>query len=114
MPGWKPIARVRKEANMRNQAKRIKECVSPQEFYREQLPCLPPPKRDAGWVSGGLCPFHDDRRTGNFRVNLNTGAFKCFACGARGGDVIDFLQRRDKLTFCEALKALKNMWGVAP
>jgi DNA primase len=99
---------------MRNQAKRIKESVSPQEFYREELPTMPPPRRNTGWVGGGLCPFHDDHNTGNFRVNLDTGAYFCFACGARGGDIIDFIRARDGLGFAEALETLKEMGRVTP
>lgn len=32
-----------------------------------------------------LCPFHDDRSFGNFQMNLHTGFFFCWACGAKGG-----------------------------
>ena len=31
----------------------------------------------------GLCPFHDDRES-SFSVNLQTGQYTCFACGASG------------------------------
>ena len=73
-------------------------------FLREGLS----PGRDnsGGWTNGGLCPFHEDTRAGSFRVNLQNGAFKCFACGAKGGDVIDFLRQRYHLTFKEALRRL--------
>lgn len=29
------------------------------------------------------CPFHDDR-TPSFNVNLDTGLYNCFGCGAKG------------------------------
>lgn len=32
-----------------------------------------------------LCPYHDDRRAGNFSVNLETGQNFCFSCGGGGG-----------------------------
>jgi DNA primase len=37
-----------------------------------------------------LCPFHDDRKTPNMRVDPNQGVFHCFACGV-GGDGISFV-----------------------
>ena len=96
------------------EAASIKACIPPVDFYRQELPTMPPPRRDTVWVGGGLCPFHNDHRAGNFRVNLDTGAYVCFACGARGGDIIDFLRNRDGLRFSEALETLKNTWRVAP
>lgn len=63
------------------------------------------------WVIGGLCPFHSDRRVGSFRLNLHTGAFRCFACGARGGDVIAFVRLRHCLTFREAIQHLARLEG---
>lgn len=43
------------------------------------------------WAQG-LCPFHDDHNP-SFSVNLKHGGFHCFACGARGRDVLDFHRR---------------------
>jgi len=94
--------------NKPRQADLLKAAIPPADFYRQELPTMPPPRRDSGWVSGGLCPFHDDRHTGNFRINLDTGAYLCFACDARGGDIIAFLRCRDDLTFSEALEALRG------
>ncbi len=99
--------------NRQMRAKDLKESIFPSDFYRQVLPSMPPPRRETGWVGGGLCPFHDDHHTGNFRINLDTGAYFCFACGARGGDIIDFLQTRDSLTFGEALEVLKSTGRVA-
>jgi DNA primase len=45
-------------------------------------------------------------------VNLDTGAFRCFSCGARGADVITFVQLRHGLSFPDALRALSDAWGV--
>jgi hypothetical protein len=89
----------------------VKAAVSPGEFYSRELPDMPAPKR-AGWVDGGLCQLHADRRPGSFYVNLTSGAFKCFSCGAAGGDVVAFLMLRDGLGFREALERLAEDWGV--
>jgi len=32
-----------------------------------------------------LCPFHDDQQIGSFMLRMQTGWYKCYACGASGG-----------------------------
>ena len=83
----------------------IKAAVPPLRYYRAVLPTLPAP-RGEGWVPGGLCPFHDDRRHGNFRIDTVTGAFTCFACAAKGSDIIAFHMQHRDLGFREALDDL--------
>lgn len=90
---------------------RVKAYIPPLEFYRLELRTMSPSKAH-GWCDGGLCPFHNDRRPGSFEVNLTTGAFRCFSCDARGGDLIDFIKLRDGLSFLEALQKLADDWGV--
>jgi DNA primase len=90
----------------------IKTAISPAEFYQHEIATMPPPKR-GGWVDGGLCPFHGDRISGNFRVNVDTGAYKCFACGASGPDVISFVRERYELGFAQALEHLAGEWGIS-
>ena len=89
----------------------VKFYISPVEFYRTELPVMSLP-RGGGWRDGGLCPFHDDKHSGSFRVNLESGAFVCFSCGSKGGDIIAFIQQRDGLSFLEALNKLFNEWGL--
>lgn len=89
----------------------IKFNIPPVEFYRIELPDMPPP-RGGGWCNGGLCPFHDDKHAGSFCVNLETGGFNCFSCGTRGGDIIAFIQQRDGLSFPDAVHKLTNEWGL--
>lgn len=88
----------------------IKQTLSPRDFYRHELPAAPLKKH--GWNDGGLCPFHSDNKPGSFRVNLTTGAYKCFACGAAGGDVIAFAMGLYGLEFVEALAKLADDWGL--
>lgn len=90
----------------------LKTAVPPTDFYRGELPGAPAWKRGAVWVSGGLCPFHADQHAGSFRVNLDTGAFRCFACGASGADILAFIMQRDGLSFPETLAKLAREWGV--
>ncbi len=95
-------------------AQRLKAAVAPDAFYRVEVPSMPRPRSNAGWTDGGLCPFHDDKHRGNFRVNLDSGAFRCFSCGAKGGDIISFAQLRHEAGFGQALRMLQEAWGVAP
>jgi hypothetical protein len=52
-----------------------------------------------------ICPFHNDTKP-SLRVRVDTGAFRCMACGAHGGDVLAFHMQRYGLTFKAAAMAL--------
>jgi len=58
----------------------------------------------------GLCPFHNEKSP-SFNVNADMGRFHCFGCGATG-DAFSFLQKRDGLSFMEAIEKLAMMSGV--
>lgn len=58
----------------------------------------------------GLCPFHPDK-TPSLNVNPSKRIFKCFACGA-GGDVIRFVQLRERVEFSEAVRILAQRAGL--
>lgn len=91
-------------------AKYIKRLLNPFDFYRHELPNASLKK--PSWNDGGLCPFHDDNKPGSFRVNLVTGAYKCFACGMAGGDVVAFVMALYGLKFADALAKLADDWGL--
>lgn len=59
----------------------------------------------------GLCPFHDER-TPSFTVDAEQGLYHCFGCGA-GGDVFDFVQEAEGMTFLEAARYLADEAGVS-
>ena len=59
----------------------------------------------AGTNYQGLCPFHTER-TPSLRVHVETGAFRCMACGAHGGDLIAFHMQRRNVDFKTACIAL--------
>jgi len=92
-------------------ANALKGMISPHHFFSSKLPTMPRPKQ-ATWNDGGLCVFHNDRHAGSFRVNIETGAFCCFSCGAKGGDIIAFLMMQNELSFREALRKLASEWGL--
>ncbi|HVQ88418.1 MAG TPA: DNA primase [Actinomycetes bacterium] len=58
----------------------------------------------------GLCPFHEERSP-SFHVTPAKGLYHCFGCQV-GGDVIDFVQRIDHLTFQEAVERLAARMAV--
>lgn len=58
----------------------------------------------------GLCPFHDERSP-SFHVRPQVGFYHCFGCG-EGGDVFDFLQKMDHVTFQEAVERLAARVGL--
>lgn len=91
-------------------ADRIKREITPANYYQAALPEITLKRH--GWNDGGLCPFHADNSRGSFRINLETGGFKCFSCGAAGGDVIAFEQKRHGLSFPDAIAKLAKDWGL--
>ncbi|MCH7498569.1 MAG: DUF3631 domain-containing protein [Nitrospinae bacterium] len=82
--------------------KKLKAAIPIDEYYQSELG--PPAKTNsANWTF--LCPFHDDKKTPNLVV-YREGNYKCFACDAKGGDVLAFHQQRHGLSFPEAFTAL--------
>ena len=66
--------------------------------------------RKTGRTLKGLCPFHTEK-TPSFNVNPERQIWKCFGCG-EGGDVFSYVQKRDNLSFREALEWLARKCGV--
>lgn len=58
----------------------------------------------------GLCPFHNEK-TPSFTVNDEKGFYHCFGCGAHG-DVIEFTQHHDRLSFVDAVEKLAADAGL--
>lgn len=58
----------------------------------------------------GLCPFHEEK-TPSFSVSPSKGIFKCFGCGA-GGGVFQFLMRKERVSFPEAVETLARRLGI--
>jgi DNA primase len=72
-------------------------------FYEKELGELRRASR--GWARPkGGCPFHESKSKASFAINIDSGGFFCFSCGAHGGDVIEFVRQRYDLSFPDALK----------
>jgi DNA primase len=59
----------------------------------------------------GLCPFHDEKSP-SFQVRPGVGRYHCFGCG-EGGDVYEFLQKLDHVSFTEAVERLAAKIGFS-
>ena len=64
----------------------------------------------AGANFKGLCPFHDDK-TPSFSVSPARNFCKCFACG-EGGGPINFIMKKEGMTFPEAVRFLAREYGI--
>lgn len=91
----------------------LKRVIQPYDFYLREQELHRFGNRSRQWVLAGLCPFHEDHSAGSFKVNLDSGAFICFSCGAKGGDIIAYMIRKYDLSFLDVLKTLSTEWGVA-
>ncbi|MBI3731898.1 MAG: DNA primase [Chloroflexi bacterium] len=67
--------------------------------------------RRSGRSYSGLCPFHSEK-TPSFHVFPETQTWRCFGACATGGDIFNFIMRRENVDFAEALKTLAQRAGV--
>jgi hypothetical protein len=74
---------------------------SPHYYYLKIFGNLPSQRE---WVKVCCC-FHPDHNP-SLSLNLKSGGFNCFSCGAKGGDVIAFHRKRFALGFNEAIAQL--------
>lgn len=62
----------------------------------------------------GLCPFHQEDSP-SFKVYVqddSTWGYKCFGCG-KNGNVFQFIQQHDKITFTEAVEKVLEIAGIS-
>ncbi len=59
----------------------------------------------------GCCPFHNEK-TASFCVNPDGQYYHCFGCGV-SGNVINFVQEMESLSFIDAVKYLADKVGMA-
>jgi hypothetical protein len=83
----------------------LKAALLPAEdFYRANVEQF----RQRGHRATARCPFHHPDRHPSLRIDLTRGLYYCDVCQA-GGDVLDFVMRRDHVDFVTAAKKL-NAW----
>lgn len=67
--------------------------------------------KKAGKNYSGLCPFHEEH-TPSFSVAGDRQFYYCFGCG-RGGNVFNFIQELEGISFQEAVIKVAEMEGIA-
>jgi len=68
-------------------------------------------RKSGAWLYNCICPFHNEK-DGSFYVNTRTNTYKCYGCGA-WGNAIDFLIKRNGLTFLEAARKLAGKYNIS-
>lgn len=68
-------------------------------------------KSGAGWTA--RCPFHDDSRASFSIYTANDGMsmWCCHSCRPKGGNVFQFLELADRISFGEAVEKVKSLAG---
>ncbi len=92
---------------MKIDAQKLKEAIPIEEYYREELG---EPQKNNKDHRVYFCPFHEDHKTPNLAVYFE-GGFYCFACEAKGGDVISFHREKHNLSFSDTLKELAEKYA---
>lgn len=67
--------------------------------------------RKSGVEYEGLCPFHNDRRMGSFKVSPTKNICHCFSCGAHANPV-EFIMKIENLTFPDAIRWLGKKYSI--
>ena len=67
--------------------------------------------KKSGVEYDGLCPFHDDRHIGSFKVNPNKNIATCFSCD-KTWDPIEFIRDKEGLSYIDAIRYLAKKFGV--
>ncbi|HSO27394.1 MAG TPA: DNA primase, partial [Anaerolineales bacterium] len=68
--------------------------------------------RRSGKSYTGFCPFHSNTRTPAFVVWPETGTWRCFGQCNEGGDVFNYVMKKEGWDFSEALRYLAERAGV--
>ena len=68
--------------------------------------------RHTGKNYTGFCPFHENKHTPAFVVWPETGTWRCFGACNEGGDIFQFVMKKEGLDFKEALQKLATRAGV--
>jgi DNA primase catalytic core len=88
---------------------RLKKEVSLQRLVEAAGVALSPHGKDLL----GLCPFHDDHEP-SLVVTPAKNLWHCLGACRAGGSVIDWVMRREKVSFRRAVEVLRDLAGHAP
>ncbi len=88
-----------------SQIQEVKDAVDIVEVINERLDL-----KRSGRNFRALCPFHSEKSP-SFFVSSELQRYKCFGCG-ESGDVFNFLEKYEGMTFSEALRQLAERAGI--
>tara|TARA_Y100000588_G_C14122938_1_gene868093 strand:+ start:594 stop:893 length:300 start_codon:yes stop_codon:yes gene_type:complete len=77
------------------------------KFYEKKLGKIPKVSRNGLSEVDCKCKFHNDKKPGSFAVDLKTGDYHCFSCGAHGS-VVNFIMHEKNITYYESLEELER------
>lgn len=87
--------------------RRIKDAAGILDVIRDFIPDV----KKSGSDYECLCPFHQDRHLGSFKISPRRNTYHCFSCGKHGGPV-DFLMDYANMTFPDAICYLGAKYGI--
>lgn len=90
---------------MTSQVRQIKEATDIVAVIGERVSL-----QRAGANYRGLCPFHSEKSP-SFFVSEQMQRYTCFGCGEKG-DVFEFLEKYDGMSFYEVLQSLADKAGI--
>ena len=70
--------------------------------------------RHSGDSLSGVCPLHQGHNPTQFRVSLSRNCWICFGDCHRGGSIIDFVSRMEKVGIREAGLLLQDWFNLKP
>lgn len=68
--------------------------------------------RRSGYSLSGPCPLHDGQNPTQFRVSLTKNCWNCFGKCNGGGNVLDFVSRKESVTIREAALMLIGWFNL--
>lgn len=88
-----------------SQIKQVKDAIDIVEIVGERVEL-----QRSGANLKGLCPFHSEKSP-SFFVSPTIQRYRCFGCG-ESGDVFNFLEKYEGMSFGEVLKMLADRAGI--
>ena len=62
----------------------------------------------------GACPLHNGQNPTQFRISTTKNCWNCFGDCKAGGNILDFVSRREDCTIREAAVLIADWFGVSP
>src|SRR5271169_6123163 len=60
----------------------------------------------------GACPIHEGKNTTAFRVSISKNCWNCFSSCQCGGNVLDFVAKKEKASLLKAANLLVEWFGL--